>query len=122
MNDYSWYHIGSQVRPYNDGTYDGFINEMYVNGVNMGKATTQAALELDVVGILQTDALFEISVYSAWEGYLDDVAVWNGYADDATWMGLYNGTYTPLTAPFIVPEPMTLTLLGLGAMLLRRKK
>lgn len=38
-------------------------------------------------------------------GALDDVAIWSyGYLDAEAVQGLYDGTYTPLTVPFI-PEP-----------------
>jgi hypothetical protein len=102
LNDTGWYHIGAQVHPYNDGANDGFITEIFINGILCASATTQNILEFDVVGIYQTLALFEISNNSNWEGYLDEVSVWNGYAEASTWQGLYEGTYTPMTAPFIV--------------------
>lgn len=54
-------------------------------------------------------------------GALDDVAIWGGeYLDAAGVSALANQTATPLTVP-TVPEPATIALLSLGALLLRRK-
>jgi hypothetical protein len=118
--DQMWHHIGIQVRPYNDGTADGFAAEIFVDGVAAGWADTQSGLEFDVVGILQTDAVFEIGNNANWQGYLDDVVVWDGWADASVWAEIAAGN-TGVYDQF-VPEPATLALLGLGAVLIRKRK
>jgi hypothetical protein len=125
-------------------SYDGTTFTQYINGVSVFTRTGfdhQFGTEYGV-GVWNedfgggepwwTDAPLllgaNLSGYPAGSGWLigamDDIAIWGGtgqYIDPAYIQDLYNGVYTPATVPTI-PEPMTLSLLGLGGLALRRRR
>jgi len=114
-------------------TYDGTTFTQYINGASVFTATGFAhQFDNTVWDNMFIDSPLKIgavlSAYpnsSGWlAGALDDTAIWgNAYVTAAGVAGLYNGTYTPATAPtVVVPEPTTMLLIGLGFALIRRKQ
>jgi len=95
-----WHFYETAVYPNVVEGMPGFEAAVWIDGVKGGyPATTQAALEFDVVGLRLTDDVVQIGG-NGWVGYIDDV------------------TYEVIP----VPEPCTMVLLGIGALAATRKK
>jgi len=59
--------------------------------------------------------IFGRNGYGQYVGQLDEIGIWNEVLPASSIQGLYDGAFTPLTAP--VPEPSTIAMLvGLGAL------
>lgn len=60
----------------------------------------------------------------AYDGYMDDVRIWGDAADSSGVIGLQDiqAVYAADLANTSVPEPATMLLLGLGGLLIRRKR
>ncbi len=106
-----WYHMAL--------VYDGTDLRKYFNGVLVADSVKNIPNEL-IHDEWSTHGWIDSSLKLACQtwpnkdwfiGALDDVAIWSyGHLDAEAVAGLYEGTYTPLTVPFIkepvkVPEP-----------------
>lgn len=116
----TWFHMAV--------TYDGTTLTQYINGVPVFTKSDMGSFVEDTWEDLFLDSALRIGAQTSGYdksylmGSLDDVAIWgHAYLDADAVAGLVDGTYTPLTAPTI-PEPASLALLGLGALLLRKRK
>ncbi len=103
INDGQWHHVA--------GVYDGTQYILYVDGVQDGPAVLATGLIAQTTSHKFTIGAFERSgdVSKFYDGYIDDVRVYNEALDAAAIQA-------------IVPEPATIALLGLGALLLRRRR
>ena len=112
-----WYHMAV--------TFDGTYLKKYLNGTevySMDFSGQSLIADWDTPG--WNDAVMKLACQTwpnkDWfRGAMDDVAIWGDeYLDSDQVMGLYDGTYTPLT----VPEPLTIVLFGIGGLLLRKRR
>lgn len=125
----SWFHMAV--------TFDGTTFTQYVNGSPVFTRTGMVPFETgtwtdpaygwaDVDG-MGTPAPLRVGTQSWIDhrylvGALDDVAIWgNAYLDADGVAALYSGAATPATVGAI-PEPASFALLGLGYLLIRKKK
>jgi len=103
INDGEWHHVA--------GVYDGAEYTLYIDGILDGSAVPATGPIAQTTSHKFTIGAFErsSSVSKFYDGYIDDVRVYDQALDASAILTL-------------VPEPATIGLLGLGGLLLRRRK
>lgn len=103
INDGLWHHVA--------GVYDGTEYILYVDGIQDGDAVLAAGLIAQTTSHKFNIGAFEKSgtVSKFYDGFIDEVKV-------------FDEALSPAAVRELVPEPTTIALLGLGGLMLRRRK
>lgn len=108
--DRAWHHVA--------GVYDGTDLKVYVDGLLDNTVATGGGLVPDdatslyALGMILKDNAGVLAPSKSWDGYIDDARVYDVALNADQ---VYEVAYG-------IPEPMTITLLGLGAGLLIRRR